>query len=93
MFIWVKPVTLPQQRTTCLVAAILAEQEIAVNDSYEVYPATYENVSDGDTITIIAHDTHNITVQEELDFATEEVENASLWLRAREWLHNRAKKE
>lgn len=64
--------------TETSVAAILAEQEIAVNDSYEVYPATYENVSDGDTITIIAHDTHNITVQEELDFATEEVENASL---------------
>ena len=49
--------------TETSVAAILAEQEIAVNDSYQVYPATYENVSDGDTITIIAHDTHNITVR------------------------------
>lgn len=64
--------------TETSVAEILAEQGIAVNDNYEIYPATYENVSDGDTITIIAHDTHNITVQEEVDFNTVEVENASL---------------
>lgn len=64
--------------TETSVAGILAEQGIAVNDNYEVYPATYEKVADGDTITIIAHDTHNITVQEEVDFNTVEVENASL---------------
>lgn len=60
------------------VAKILAEQGIPVNENYDVFPAAYETVSEGDTITIIAHDTHNITVQEEIDFSTQEIENSSL---------------
>lgn len=60
------------------VAKILAEQGIAVNSNYDVYPETYAKVVDGDTITVIAHDTHNVTVHEEIDYSTTEVENASL---------------
>lgn len=60
------------------VADILAEQGIAVNDDYEIYPALTANVSDGDTITVVAHDKHSITVQEEIAHTTTEVEDSSL---------------
>ena len=60
------------------VAEILAEQGIAVNSDYEIYPPLSSNVSDGDTITVVAHDKHNITVQEEVAYSTTEVEDSSL---------------
>lgn len=60
------------------VAAILAEQGITVDEDDLVSPPTYEKVSEGDLITVVAYDTHSVTVQEEVAYTTREVENASL---------------
>lgn len=64
--------------TNTYVADILSEQGIAVNETTEVSPSLYENVSDGDTIIVTTHDTHSVTVQEEIGYSTVEVENFDL---------------
>jgi len=60
------------------VVKILAEQGIVVDDDDRVAPATYEKVKDGDSISVVLVDKHNITVQEEVDFSTKEIENLAL---------------
>lgn len=60
------------------VADILNEKEIQINDDCVVYPGLDQNVAEGDMITVIAHDTHEITVQEEADFQVVEIENSEL---------------
>ncbi len=60
------------------VLKVLAEQGIVVDEDDDVYPATYRNVSEGDTISVLIRDTHNVTVQEEVAYTTTEVERADL---------------
>lgn len=60
------------------VLKVLAEQGIVVDEDDEVYPATYEEILEGDTITVFARDSHNVTVQEEVAYSTTEIENANL---------------
>lgn len=54
--------------TERVVENILNEIGVFINEDDEVYPAIDETVSNGDLITVISRDTHDITVQEELDY-------------------------
>lgn len=60
------------------VAKILQENGISVTEDCTVVPGVDEDVADGDIITVIARDTHDVTVQEEVDYAVIENENSDL---------------
>ncbi len=60
------------------VEKILAEQGINIDEDDDVYPAARERVSEGATITVIARDSHNVTVQEEVAHTVTEIENVNL---------------
>ncbi len=60
------------------VADVLSEQGIVVDGDDFVTPTLGSIVSEGANITVIAYDTHNVTVQEEVAYSTIEVENAAL---------------
>lgn len=64
--------------TETTVGAVLEEQGIEVDDNDVVVPALDDGIAEGDTITIVAYDTHNVTVQEEVAYTTTEIENAAL---------------
>lgn len=64
--------------TETYVDKILAEQGIETDDDDVVTPSLTEEVSEGDTITVVAYDTHNVTVQEEVAYTTTKIENAAL---------------
>ena len=64
--------------TETYVDKILAEQGIETDDDDVVTPSLTDEVSEGDTITVVAYDTHNVTVQEEVAYTTTEIENAAL---------------
>ncbi len=64
--------------TETVVSEILEEQGIVVDDNDDVSPAIDAVVSEGETITVIARDAHNITVQEEVVYSTREIENTNL---------------
>ena len=57
---------------------ILEEEGINVTAGTVVTPGLSEEVSEGDTITVVAYDKHNVTVQEEVAYTTKEIENANL---------------
>lgn len=64
--------------TETYVDRILAEQGITADDDDVVTPSLTDEISEGDTITVVAYDTHNVTVQEEVAYTTTEIENAAL---------------
>ena len=64
--------------TSSLVADILNEQGIEIIEGTDVFPSLYENVKNGDTITVTTTDIHTVTVQEEIGYSVTEVENPNL---------------
>lgn len=60
------------------VSEALAEQGIIVDGDDFVSPARGSMVTEGMTITVVARDTHNVTVQEQVAYSTTEIENAAL---------------
>lgn len=64
--------------TETVVSKILEEQGINFDGDDEIAPAANAVVSEGDTITVVARDSHSVTVQEEVAYSTREVENANL---------------
>lgn len=64
--------------TETYVDKILAELGIETDDDDVVTPSLADEVSEGDTITVVAYDTHNVTVQEEVAYTTTKIENAAL---------------
>lgn len=71
------------ETTACLttenvVSDILAEQGIVIDENDSVTPAADTKVVEGETITVVIRDAHNITVQEEVAYSTREIENENL---------------
>ncbi len=64
--------------TERVVGKILEEQGIEVTDECTVIPAVDKTVSEGDKITVVMRDTHDVTVQEEFDYSVIETENPDL---------------
>ncbi len=60
------------------VSKILAEQGINTDKDDDVYPSARAKVSEGETIIVIARDSHNVTVQEEVAHTVTEIENLNL---------------
>ena len=60
------------------VGKILEEQNIGINSECTVWPGVDENVTNGDTITVVVRDTHDVTVHEEFDYSVIESENPDL---------------
>lgn len=60
------------------VAEVLKEQGINTDGDDVVYPALTEKISEGDAITVVTYDTHNVTVQEAIQYQTTEIDNPEL---------------
>ncbi len=64
--------------TGFVVSDVLKELGIEVDADDVVTPSLGTRVFDGDAITVVAYDTHSVTVQEEVAYTTTEIENANL---------------
>ena len=68
-----------EYRTTkTTVAGVLEELGIVIGEGDEVKPSLNTTIREGSSIHVVLYDTHEVTVQEELAFTTQEIENLEL---------------
>ncbi len=68
-----------EYRTTkTTVAGVLEEMGIVINEGDQVSPSLDTTIYEGSSIQVVLYDTHEVTVQEEIPYQTQEVENVNL---------------
>lgn len=68
-----------EYRTTkTTVADVLEEMGIAIGEGDQVSPSLDTTIREGSSIHVVLYDTHEVTVQEEIAYTTQEIENPAL---------------